>query len=555
MVVKGKMGRSGATPLASGIRLGPLSSIPPRLLSPLKRVYANVSNYVRLPMPVPFSHSLAAAVTSHFGLVDQEYFLDFGVWMQSFLPYVEESGLYLRRDDQGSLVAAAQTGIFHSHGMTGYQFGESRRKEVLRSGIDVIEEATAFTLTSSAGGAVSGATVLDYRRGRLLAISAGATIIATGHTDWLSTRATATREMAANGLAMAVRAGAELHNLEIQWFHASDMAAPKSWMRLHHYPNPLHGSERRVVMRNSSGNAYMDTAETKVVMPYAIQMKELYKQVKVGNANWDHGSFADFSAVEPRVLKEFQYHWEFYSHAGKDMSRDPLECGITWHMCAGGIRADPKTMRTRVPGLFIAGGVGGHMLGSIVLATFDGELAGTYAVEHARRAARPGLDSKQVGVAERKLGILSEVATGEDLSPIAVKEQIRAVAWENMMYRKTERSLLNAISELSRIRNDVVPRMRVRSRSPIYNWDLVDALDVEDMIDVLEMSANSSLARTESRGPHFREDFPFTDNDNWIKHVVVRREGGEVKISFEPVRQKYVRLKAGRIDYLADPLA
>ena len=555
MVVKGKMGRSGATPLASGVRLGPLTGIPPRLLSPLKRIYARVSDYVRLPLPKPFSGSLAGAVSTHFGLVDQEYFLDFGVWMQTFLPFVEESGLYLRRDDQGSLVAVAETGMFHSHGMTGYQFGESRRKDVLRAGIDVIEEATAFTLTSASEGNVGGAMVLDYRSGRLLAVGAGATIMATGHTDWLSTRATGTREMAANGLAMAVRAGAELHNVEIQWFHASDAAAPRSWMRLHHYPNPLHGSDRRVVMRNAKGDVYLDTADTKVAMPYTIQMKELYKQVGKGNADWDHGSFADFSGVEANALREYQYHWEFYRHAGKDMSRDLLECGITWHMCAGGIRADTKTMQTRVPGLFIAGGVGGHMLGSIILATFDGETAANYAVEYARRVVRRQVDAKDVELAERKLNTLSEVGTAQNVSPIAVKEQVRAVAWKHMMYRKSERSLHDAISELSRIRTDVVPHMRLRSACQSFNWDLVDALDVEDMIDVLEISAQASLARTESRGPHFREDYPFTDNKNWLKHVVVSREHSKIKTRIADINQKYIKLKRGRVDYLADPLA
>ena len=80
---------------------------------------------------------------------------------------------------------------------------------------------------------------MAHAKGELYAVTAKSIILATGHTNWLSKRATGTREMAANGLGMAARAGAEFQNLEIQWFHASDSAYPASWMRLHHFPKMM----------------------------------------------------------------------------------------------------------------------------------------------------------------------------------------------------------------------------------------------------------------------------------------------------------------------------
>jgi succinate dehydrogenase / fumarate reductase flavoprotein subunit len=100
-----------------------------------------------------------------------------------------------------------------------------------------------------------------------------------------------------------------------------------------------------------------------------------------------------------------------------------------------------------------------------------------------------------------------------------------------------------------------VPKLRLRTSSSRYNTDLVDALDVEDMIDVCEMTARASLLREESRGPHFREDFPFTDNENWLKHIVVAFRNGQIETRFEPVRQKYIRPEKQRVDYLRDPYA
>ena len=195
--------------------------------------------------------------------------------------------------------------------------------------------------------------------------------MATGHTNWISKRATGTREMAANGLAMAARVGAELQNLEIQWFHASDSAYPASWMRLHHIPNRLVGSPHQAEMVNSEGEAYMRNADFDASMPYTIQLKTLYQQVKQGKARWDGGNFTDYRHLDDET-KERLYNWPFYERLGQGASNRPLECAPTWHMSAGGVRADIKTMETRVPGLFIAGPVGGHTLGSLNFASYDG---------------------------------------------------------------------------------------------------------------------------------------------------------------------------------------
>ena len=563
MVVKGKMGRSGATPLASC--LGAPSPIPGPypLLKALKKLYSGVSDVVRLPVPATYANAMRAMLQIHCWLVDQDYFLDFALWAdKEFFPTLERNGTYVLRDAAGEPEVPPGNNpyfVLQSHGMTGYLFGESKRKEVLARDIGVMEEATVFSLLQGAGGEVGGALVLDYARGRLYEVVAKTTILATGHTNWLSTRATGTREMAANGLAMALGAGAELQNLEIQWYHASDMAYPESWMRLHNYPNPLTGTSDQAVMVNAGGEAYMTIADHDVIMPYTIQVKELYKQVKAGKAGWEGGNFIDFRLVDPAILKKYQYHWEFYEKIGKDMGKDQLESAPTWHMSAGGVRADLSTMHTEVPRLFIAGAIGGHMLGGLPLATFDGEVAGAAAAREARRLASPGRVAAGVAAGEQRLaGLLTEPSrerNERDIAPIQVKKRIREVVWDHMMYEKTGKGLEDALAAFARIEEEIVPNMRLRRTSPRYNTDLLDALDVQDMLDVCRAAAHASLAREESRGPHFRADFPFTDNDNWLKRIVVRREGGAVRTRFEPVRQKYLRPARGRIDYLGDPLA
>lgn len=563
MVVKGKIGRSGATPLASGISAPPKLGLPYAALITLKRAYQFLSGYFYVPIPKYYKNIIAGMMKSHYGLVDQDYFLNLAMWTKRrFYPLLESTGLYVLRDERGATVqpkSGLHNYVVHSHGMTGYQFGEAKRKEVLTAAIPVIEEAMAFELLKTSAGEIIGALVFDYRRGRLLVVKATSTIVATGHTNWLSKRSTGTREMAANGLAMAARAGAELVNLEIQWFHAADMASPKSWMRLHHFPNPLHGSDEYCVMKNSAGETYMKVGEYNIRMPYTIQIKQLYHQVKAGKASWDRGSFSNYHKVQPAALEKYQYNWEFYQKLGQSMATDDLECGVTWHMSAGGILSNVSTLATRLPGLFIAGAVGGHMLGGIQLASYDGELAAESAVHFARgRAPLPQVDPKQVTAGEQRL--MKLLASARDpaigsLTPIQIKDEIRSIVWEDMMYEKSEQGLQRALRRLDAVRREMLPRLALRTSTTRFNTDLMDALDLDDMLDVCEMCAHASMARTESRGPHFRVEFPYTDNEKWLKRIVISREGTSVKLRYEPVVEKYVRYPKSKTDYFADPYA
>ena len=555
MVVKGKMGRSGATPLASCIATAGHFPGPYPLLKRLKKLYSRLVDAIGLPLPPAYAEHLKLLIGYHYWLVDQDYFLDCALWVDKvFFPSLETTGLYLLRDEQGQLEVPPDNSyyVIHSHGMTGYQFGESRRKEVLARPIKVLEEASVFSLLRGDDGEVNGAMVLDYLRGRLYAVAAKTTILATGHTNWLATRATGTREMAANGLAMAVAAGAELQNLELQWFHAGDMANPDSWMRLHHFPNPLTGTSHQAAMVNAEGEMYMKTQDYDTVVPYTIQMKELARQVEKGTASWEGDNFTDYSLVEPEMLQKYQYHWEFYEKLGLDMTRDRLESKMTWHMSSGGVRADTSTLKTNVPGLYIAGAVGGHIIGGVPFCTFDGSIAGEHAASEASRLSSPPLSSDEVEAAQTRINALLSPPHAQrnepTFSPIQVKKQIREIVWRGMMFEKTATGLEQALAELAAVREECLSNLRLRNQSVRYNTDLIDALDIEDMLDVCEMAAHASRAREESRGPHYRKDFPITDNDNWIKHIVVSRDAAGVKTRFEPVRQKYVRPDPGKLD-------
>ena len=103
MVVKGKMGRSGGTPLAASLSARARLPLPYPLFKPLKQLYSSISEVVRLPMPAKYEKTLRAALESHYWLVDQDYFLDLALWLdKEFFPSLEASGIYVLRDDEGN---------------------------------------------------------------------------------------------------------------------------------------------------------------------------------------------------------------------------------------------------------------------------------------------------------------------------------------------------------------------------------------------------------------------------------------------------------------------
>ena len=100
------------------------------------------------------------------------------------------------------------------------------------------------------------------------------------------------------------------------------------------------------------------------------------------------------------------------------------------------------------------------------------------------------------------------------------------------------------------IKTNELPHLAADSPSPIYNKDWLDALELSNLVLVLELAARSALARTESRGVHHREDYPVTDNDQWLKESKVRKSEGGLELTHGPVVTTSMTLPSGRAPYL-----
>src|SRR5947209_4866083 len=175
-------------------------------------------------------------------LIDQRWARRCGAWIENvYYPELEEAGLYFRRDDAGQIVTSPgkiRSIAANVQGNSGVPFMDLRRKQIIKAEIPRLEETVATALLQQEDGSVGAIFCLDTMAGEYVVVRARAVVLATGYSDRLYARSTGTREMSADGIAIAWRAGASMVNLEMQWWHTNDIAHPPSWQRMPVYPNP-----------------------------------------------------------------------------------------------------------------------------------------------------------------------------------------------------------------------------------------------------------------------------------------------------------------------------
>ena len=491
-------------------------------------------------------------------LVDQSYLKGAGAWIEEeFYPELDEAGLYFRRDDQGTIVTSigpVRWLCAISQGQSGILLMDRRRKQLAAAGVDILEEAAVTALLTDGHGAVAGVVALHLPTGELHAVRARAVVLATGHADRLTKRATGTREQSADGIALAYRAGADLVNLEMQYWHSSDLAHPNCWQRAHMYPNPLVGTAETSRMINADGEVFFDLAADAPISlaPYALQQKCLLAQVRAGKARFDGGYYASYAHhADPGALKAYQYNTKALARFGYDIATDRMETASSWHYRQGGVLADPETMETAVPGLYVAGGVGGHVTGSVAVAAYDGHtVAETLAGRGVAGGAPPSLAEAQVENERKRLEALRRPLSAGAVTPMHIKKALWEVMWEHMGYVKSAGGMEEALVRIAALR-ERASGMGLRATTRRYNSGWLDAVDVLNMLDACEATVRSALNRTESRGPFYRADFPVVDNRNWMVKNILRRCDGGVAFRTEPYDTAFMRPEFETRDYFA----
>ena len=388
-------------------------------------------------------------------------------------------------------------------------------------------------------GVAAGAVALSIADGSAVTIAAKAVVLATGGLTRLYRRNSASANMGGDGYALALRAGAELIDMEfVQFFPIGHLAPrligmdPIMWDPFRY---KLGGRLLNAEMREFTGDygaaedgAYVATRD---LATYAIT-----KEVEAGRGSPAGGAYLSFQHVDAKALRQaFGPVIDRLARNGIDLTRTPVEVAPIAHYHMGGVRVD-ATLETRVANLFAAGeAVGGanganRLSGNAITEAFAfGRQAGTAAAARARRAAPPVW---HVGAARAALDLIG--ASGPSVvNPASLVAKLQGVMAERVGPFRTAGGLAHALDLLGDLRHALgaVPPGAPRAFDPAR----VDWFDLRNMLLVGEAVARAALARTESRGAHQREDHPAMQPD-WQRNQVQHLAGGALVLASVPVR-------------------
>lgn len=394
-------------------------------------------------------------------------------------------------------------------------------------------------------GEACGATALHLPTGGAVTIAAKAVIIATGGLTGLYRRNSASSNMGGDGYALALRAGAELIDMEfVQFFPIGHLAPrlvgmdPIMWDPFRYkLGGKLLNSEMRefeddYATRDSrSDGTYVLTRD---LATYAIT-----KEVGAGRGSPAGGAWLSFQHVPEAVIRAaFGPVVDRLLANGIDLAKRPVEVAPIAHYHMGGIRVD-ATMQTGVPGLFACGeAVGGanganRLSGNAITEAFVfGAQAGRAAAQRATsQAAMWSPDA-----ARAALDLLRSAERRDAPNPAAVVAKLRAVMADEVGPFRTDAGLRAAIASIAQLKVDIgeTPMFSISAFDPV----LVDWLDLRNMLRVAQSVAVSALARTESRGAHQRDDHLGLDEAWRVNQIVSLADGAVSLRKVEPTTGK-----------------
>ena len=453
-------------------------------------------------------------------------------------------GLISQRDFGGHRYAR----LAHVGDRTGLEMIRTLQQRTVQLGIDVFMECTITHLLKD-GERISGAFAYWRESGRFVLFESPSVTLATGGIgkSWKVT--SNSWEYTGDGLALALRAGASLINMEFVQFHPTGMVWPPS-VRGILVTESVRGDGG--VLRNSEGRRFMfdyipeffkaETADTEEeadrwytdkrnnrrppeLLPRDEVARAINSEIKAGRGSPHGGVFLDIaSRRSPDYIKKrlpSMYH-QFMELAEVDITKEPMEIGPTCHYVMGGVEVDPDSAMSKVPGLFAAGEVaggmhganrlGGNSLGDLLV---FGKRAGEYAASYAKDlgAGRPAVaesDVDQAGAAD-----LAPFNSEAGENPYSVHLALQEVMQDLVGIIRTEAELKAALDKIRDL-EDKTASVSVEGHRQ-YNPGWHTAIDLHNMLLVSEAVAKAALERKESRGGHTRDDYPMTDNDFWGK--------------------------------------
>ncbi len=461
--------------------------------------------------------------------------------------------------------------LAHVGDRTGLEMIRTLQDHGIHQGLDVHMECTILELLKD-GNRVVGAFGYDRERGRFRVFRARSVVLATGGIGKAYRITSNSWEYTGDGHALAYEAGADLIDMEFVQFHPTGMVWPPS-VRGILVTEGVRGEGG--LLKNKDGHRFMfddipdlykhqtadnveegwrytqgdkDARRPPELLTRDHVARCIVREIKEGRGSEHGGVYLDIAWIKERLSNGSEhikkklpsmYH-QFKQLAGIDITKESMEVGPTTHYVMGGVRVDPDTQMSRVPGLFAAGECAGGLHGANRLGGNSlsdllvfGKRAGEHAAAFAKDHDAGVVNTDQVGeIAQRALQPFSRDGEG----PYAIQQDLQVMMQGLVGIVRQDTEIQKALDGLVQL-NDRTNQVSVVGHRE-YNTGWHTALDLRNLLTVSEAVARAAIMRQESRGAHFREDYLAKD-DAWGKQNIVIRKApdGVMQVVCEPIPQ------------------
>lgn len=453
-------------------------------------------------------------------------------------------GCFFDRAEDGKIRQKAFAGqafdrTVHRGDLTGIEIMSRLLDQTFRIKPRELEDVRALDLLLDEAGEVAGLTMLDVRTGGVAVLRARVVVVATGGAATMYRIAAPAREKTGDGVAMCYRAGLELRDMEMMQFHPTGLLAGESRLTGAVLEEGLRGAG--AYLYNAHGERYMERYDPKHMERATrdIVSRASYQEIMSGRGTPAGGVMIDISHLgAEEVERRFAGMVARCRQIGQDLAREPVEISPTSHFAMGGVIID-EYCHTSVPGLLVAGedagGVhGANRLGGngVAESTVFGARAGDRAAIVAPERDLRDPDPAQVAASVDRA--LAPLQREKGPSPFQITRNLKEAMWEGCGVVRNREGLVRARERIEEL-TEQAARIAVLGTPQVNNaWQ--ETLDLANQLTVARAMIDSALVREESRGAHFRSDYPEQDDAHWLHYIVAGRgEDGETEISLRPV--------------------
>ncbi len=462
-----------------------------------------------------------------------------------------ELGCYFDRNPDGTIHQKAFAGqtfdrTVHKGDLTGIEIMNRLAEHVWARGIGRLEEHRAVELIRTPdGAAIAGVLLIDMRTGEFVFVRAKAVLLATGGGPTMYRYHTPSGDKSCDGLAMALRAGLPLRDMEMVQFHPTGLlAGTGTRMTGTVLEEGLRGAGGYLL--NSEGDRFVQRYDpggeraTRDIVSRAI-----YAEMRAGLTTPNGGVYLQMHHLGPDLVRrQFKGMVERCADCGFDLAGGLVEVVPTAHYMMGGVVFQPDCA-TALSGLFAAGedtgGVhGANRLGGngVANSTVFGGIAGEC------MASWVGQDADWRPPDEPAIEAAIEASSTPFRKPAASLEPIREALyqcmWDQVGILRDAKGLKHAAERLAEL-DDALSRVGVDGRDRVFNLAWHDWQNLRSLIEVSRVITAAALSREDSCGAHFREDHPATGDLDRSSYTVASLHGGRLEIAREPVRFTRVR--------------